>query len=323
LTANRTDTTQLITSPEYAAELLRAGRLVAFGTETVYGLGADATNGAAVAAIYTAKGRPSFNPLICHFASAGAAFEHVHPNEVAEKLAGKFWPGPLTLVLPRRAGSPVSQLAGAGLPTLAVRVPAHPVAHELLRLADLPIAAPSANRSGRISPTSATHVLADLDGRIAAVLESGPCEVGLESTVLDLSGDTPTLLRPGFITREMLEVEIGPFSTALTQGSTPVAPGMLASHYAPALPVRLNVAAPRPDEAYLAFGPAPQSALSFQLSETQNLMEAAANLFEALHWLDERGARHGLSGIASAPIPETGLGLAINDRLSRAAAPRG
>ncbi len=315
--------TKLITSPKCAAQLLRAGRLVAFGTETVYGLGADATNAQAVAAIYEAKGRPSFNPLICHYASAEAAFAHVRPNELAGKLAEKFWPGPLTLVLLRRPGCPVSQLAGAGLPTLAVRVPAHPMAREVLRLANLPIAAPSANLSGRVSPTRAAHVLADLEGRIAAVLDSGPCDVGLESTVLDLSGDAPVLLRPGFITREMLEAEIGPLSNTVTPGTAPVAPGMLASHYAPALPVRLNVTTPGPDEAYLAFGPAPAGALIFQLSETRNLIEAAANLFEGLHWLDAQAAAHGLSGIAAAAIPAAGLGLAINDRLSRAAAPRG
>lgn len=314
--------TKLITSPKCAAQLLRAGKLVAFGTETVYGLGADATNAQAVAGIYAAKGRPSFNPLICHFRAAVAAFAHVRPNTLAETLAKKFWPGPLTLVLPRRAGSPVSQLAGAGLPTLAVRVPSHPIALELLKLADLPVAAPSANRSGRVSPTSSAHVLADLEGRIAAVLESGACEVGLESTVLDLSGDAPILLRPGFITREMLEAEIGPLSTAATPGTAPVAPGMLASHYAPSLRVRLNLAAPGPDEAYLAFGTAPTGALTFQLSETRNLTEAAANLFEGLHWLDAQAASLGLSGIAVAPVPETGLGLAINDRLTRAAAPR-
>ena len=325
MTASRTDTpepTRLITSPQHAADLLHAGRLVAFGTETVYGLGADATNAQAVAGIYAAKGRPSFNPLICHFWSAETAFQHVQPNAVAEKLAAKFWPGPLTLVLPRRASSPVSQLAGAGLPTLAVRVPAHPVAQEMLRLAGVPIAAPSANRSGRISPTAAAHVLADLGGRVAAVLESGPCAVGLESTVVDLSGSTAMLLRPGGITREALEDAIGPLAFAAA-GATPIAPGMLASHYAPSLPVRLNAAAPGPGEAYLAFGIVPPGVLSFQLSATQNLTEAAANLFGALHWLDAQGTARGLAAIAAAPIPFTGLGLAINDRLARAAAPRG
>ncbi|MDE2320032.1 MAG: threonylcarbamoyl-AMP synthase [Rhodospirillales bacterium] len=325
LTASRAEgpePTRLITNPDAAAQLLRAGRLVAFGTETVYGLGADATNAEAVAGIYQAKGRPSFNPLICHFASAEAAFQHVRPNSMAEKLAEQFWPGPLTLVLPRRASSLVSQLAGAGLPTLAVRVPAHPIAHEMLRLADRPIAAPSANRSGRISPTSATHVLAELGGRIAAVLESGSCAVGLESTVLDLSGPTPTLLRPGFITHEMLEARIGALGTA-APGNALLAPGMLASHYAPSLPVRLNATAPMPDEAFLAFGPAPAGGLMFQLSETRNLTEAAANLFQALHWLDEHATLRGFTAIAAAPIPGTGLGIAINDRLSRAAAPRG
>ncbi|MGE4480448.1 L-threonylcarbamoyladenylate synthase [Acidocella sp.] len=321
---SRTDqpATKLIASPDQAARLLRAGELVAFGTETVYGLGADATNAQAVARIYEAKGRPSFNPLICHFPSAEAAFRHVRPNDLAEKLARKFWPGPLTLVLPRQAGCPVSQLAGAGLPTLAVRVPAHPTARELLTLTGLPIAAPSANRSGRVSPTRAAHVLADLEGRIAAVLECGPCQVGLESTVLDLSGEMPALLRPGFITREMLEAETGPLASAATPGAKPVAPGMLASHYAPTLPVRLNATAPGPEEAYLAFGPAPAKGLIFQLSDRQSLTEAAANLFEGLHWLDEHATRQGCAAIAAAPIPSTGLGLAINDRLSRAAAPR-
>ncbi len=326
MTASRTDNpepTRLITSPDAAAELLRAGKLVAFGTETVYGLGADATNAQAVAAIYEAKGRPSFNPLICHFASGEAAFVHVQPNAIAETLAAAFWPGPLTLVLPRRASSPVSQLAAAGLPTLAVRVPAHPVAQELLRLANTPIAAPSANRSGRISPTSASHVMASLGGRIAAILESGPCETGLESTVLDLSGEAPVLLRPGFVTRESLEAKIGPLASPSALGNAPVAPGMLASHYAPNLPVRLNATAPLPHEAFLAFGPAPAGALVFQLSETQNLAQAAANLFQALHWLDDHATRQGLAAIAAAPIPALGIGIAINDRLSRAAAPRG
>lgn len=315
--------TNHLTSPAQAAELLRSGHLVAFGTETVYGLGADATNAAAVAQIYEAKGRPSFNPLICHFASADAAFEYVVPTDTARLVAKAFWPGPLTLVLRRQPDCPVSQLAGAGLPTLAVRVPAHPLAKELLDLVRRPIAAPSANRSGRVSPTSSAHVLADLDGRIDAILESGPCAVGLESTVLDLSTDQPTLLRPGAVTREMLEALIGPLASAATPGSTPQAPGMLASHYAPSLPLRLNALIPERDEAFLAFGPAANHAVFFQLSETQNLVEAAANLFEGLHWLDLRATDAGLKRIAAASIPQIGLGVAINDRLSRAAAPRG
>lgn len=315
--------TEYLTDVPEAAALLRAGHLVAFGTETVYGLGADATNAQAVARIYEAKGRPSFNPLICHFATAEAAFAHVAATQTARLLADRFWPGPLTLVLPRLADCPVSQLAGAGLPTLAVRVPSHPLAHALLTLVDRPVAAPSANRSGRISPTSAAHVLADLDTRIAAILESGSCPVGLESTVLDLSGERPTLLRPGFITREMIEAITGKLTSAPPVGCQPSAPGMLASHYAPSLPVRLNVTTPAPDEAFLAFGPAPASAVYFQLSDSQNLIEAAARLFEGLHWLDREAGPNGLHTIAVAPIPDLGLGTAINDRLTRAAAPRG
>jgi L-threonylcarbamoyladenylate synthase len=307
----------------HAAALLRAGKLVSFGTETVYGLGADACNPDAVAAIYTAKGRPSFNPLICHFADAPTAFRYVIPTKLAEKLAAKFWPGPLTLVLPRAKQCPVSQLAGAGLPTLAVRVPAHDVALSLLRAFGGPVAAPSANRSGRISPTSAAHVLAELDGRIAAILDSGPCTVGLESTVLDLSGPMPVLLRPGGVSIEALEAEIGPIQSAAAATSAPAAPGMLLSHYAPSLSLRLNATNLGETEALLAFGPAlPGAKLAFQLSESKNLAEAAAKLFEALHVLDAQAAPLGLTQIAVQPIPAHGLGLAINDRLTRAAAPR-
>ena len=316
------------TAPEIAraAALLAAGELVAFGTETVYGLGADARNGEAVAKIYAAKGRPSFNPLICHYASARAAFAHVVPNAMAEKLAAVFWPGPLTMVLPRAAACPVALLAGAGLETLAVRVPGHRVALQLLAAFGGPVAAPSANRSGQISPTSAAHVLAGLGGKIAAVIDSGPCAVGLESTVLDLSGPAPVLLRPGGVSVEALEAVIGPVETGapITQGQAMASPGMLASHYAPGLPVRLNAAAVAADEALLAFGPPlPGAKLVFQLSGMKNLTEAAARLFEALHELDARGAALGLTRIAVMPIPRTGLGRAINDRLSRAAAPRG
>lgn len=297
---------------------------MSFGTETVYGLGADACNADAVAAIYAAKGRPSFNPLICHFADAQTAFRYVAATPLAEKLAAKFWPGPLTLVLPRAKDCPVSQLAGAGLPTLAVRVPAHRLAHKLLHEFGGPVAAPSANRSGRMSPTLAAHVLAELDGRIAAVLNSGPCAVGLESTVLDLSGPAPVLLRPGGLSVEALEAEIGPIERAMENNSAPVSPGMLLSHYAPTLPLRLNAASVAPDEALLAFGPAlEEPKLVFQLSERKNLAEAAAHLFEALHVLDAEGTRLGLVRIAVMPIPINGLGLAINDRLTRAAAPRG
>jgi L-threonylcarbamoyladenylate synthase len=308
----------------HAAALLRAGKLVAFGTETVYGLGADACNADAVTAIYAAKGRPSFNPLICHFADAQTAFRYVTPTPLAEILAAKFWPGPLTLVLPRAQNCPVSQLAGAGLPTLAVRVPAQDTALELLREFGGPVAAPSANRSGRISPTTAAHVLAELNGRIAAVLDSGPCDVGLESTVLDLSGPIPVVLRPGGVSVEALEAAIGPIQRTVAESSAPSSPGMLLSHYAPALPVRLNATNVATHEALLAFGPAlPGAKLTFQLSEAKNLAEAAARLFEALHVLDAQGTEQGLVQIAAMPIPKNGLGLAINDRLTRAAAPRG
>jgi L-threonylcarbamoyladenylate synthase len=309
-----------------AAALLAAGELVAFGTETVYGLGADARNARAVAAIFEAKGRPHFNPLICHYATAEAAFEHVEANETALRLAEIFWPGPLTMVLPRRAGCPVALLASAGQETLAVRVPGHPVAARLLREFGGPVAAPSANRSGEISPTSVAHVLAGLEGRIAAVVDSGACKVGLESTVIDLSGPMmPVLLRPGGVDLEALEAAIGPVHQGMPVAERAVlrSPGMLASHYAPALPVRVNAAVVEADEALLAFGPPlPGAGLVFQLSENEDLNEAAARLFEGFHWLDERAPGLGLRGIAAMAIPETGLGLAINDRLGRAAAPR-
>jgi L-threonylcarbamoyladenylate synthase len=320
-----------------AASLLRAGGLVGFQTETVYGLGADATDDKAVACIYAAKQRPSFNPLICHVTDADAAWKLVQPTALAVQLADRFWPGPLTLVLPRQATCSVGLLAGAGLDTLAVRVPASSVALDLLRQVDRPIAAPSANRSGRISPTSADHVLEELDGCIAAVLDSGPSPVGLESTVLDLSGPRPVLLRAGGVTLEMLIAAIGPVAThpinpihtektqaEATQSATAFrSPGLLASHYAPSLPVRLGVTAPAADEALLAFGPPPYHANTvFQLSEACDLAEAASNLFAGLRTLDRLGAANQLRGIAAMPIPDTGLGLAINDRLQRAAAPR-
>jgi L-threonylcarbamoyladenylate synthase len=297
-----------------AARLLRAGRLVAFPTETVYGLGGDATNDRAVAAIFASKGRPAFNPLIIHLPDAAAAARLVAFDARAGRLADAFWPGPLTLVLPRRPDCPVSLLASAGLDSLAVRVPAHPVALALLRAADRPIAAPSANPSGRLSPTTARHVADHLTGRVAMILDGGPCPVGVESTVLDLTGERPTLLRPGGIPRETLERQSGPADLA-NPGAVggPRAPGMLASHYAPSLPVRLEATAARPGEALLGFGPAAGAQLN--LSAGGDLAEAAANLFAMLRALD----RPEFTAIAVMPVPDHGLGAAINDRLRRAA----
>jgi L-threonylcarbamoyladenylate synthase len=307
-----------------AVDRLRAGKLVAFGTETVYGLGADATNPEAVAAIFEAKGRPRLNPLICHYPSAAIAFRHVIADERARMLGHAFWPGPLTLVLPRQPDCPVALLAGAGLDTLAVRVPGHAVAMSLLRRVDRPIAAPSANRSGQVSPTCVRHVLDELAGRIDAVLDSGPCKVGIESTVLDLSGPDPVLLRPGGVTVEDLVERIGPIRRVTPHTGELRSPGLMASHYAPALPVRLDAASVADDEALLAFGPPlPGARCQFQLSASGSSTEAAARLFEGLRWLDTDGMRSGATGIAVMPIPEGGLGAAINDRLRRAAAPRG
>lgn len=316
-----------------AAALLRSGALVAFPTETVYGLGADACDGRAVAAVFEAKGRPHFNPLICHYPEAEAAFADVVPDARARALARAFWPGPLSLVLPRRPESRVDLLTGAGLDTLAVRVPAHPLALDLLRRVDRPVAAPSANRSGQVSPTTAQHVLdpeRGLGGRIAAVLDGGACPVGLESTVLGLAGTGgAVLLRPGGVTVEAIESVIGPVGRALAperaaQTATLRSPGLLLSHYAPALPVRLEATRVAADEALLAFGPPlPGAGAVWPLSESGDLREAAARLFAGLRWLDAEGARRGLLRIAAMPVPATGLGLAINDRLARAAAPRG
>ncbi len=311
-----------------AAELLLAGNLVAFGTETVFGLGADATNGAAVAAVFDAKGRPHFNPLICHYPDAAAAFAHVTADATAQTLAAAFWPGPLTLVLPRRVTCPVTLLAGAGLETLAVRVPDHDAARALLRAVGRAVAAPSANRSGAISPTTAAHVLDGLAGRIAAVLDTGPCAVGLESTVLDLAAGAPFLLRPGGVPIEAIEALIGPVGRGITPGAAEAprtlrSPGLMVSHYAPTLPVRLNASAVAADEALLAFGPPlPGAAILAQLSEARDLTQAAAALFAALRALDRDGGASGLVRIAVMPIPDQGLGRAINDRLQRAAAPR-
>ena len=311
-----------------AAELLLAGEVVAFGTETVYGLGADATNERAVRAIFAAKGRPHFNPLICHYPDAEAAFRHVDANEHAQSLAAAFWPGALTMVLPRHIACPVSLLAGAGLDTLAVRVPANATALALMRAVGRPVAAPSANRSGQISPSTAAHVMDGLGGRIAAILDSGPCPIGVESTVLDLTGPHPVLLRPGGVTAEAIEALVGPIGRPIPHAMAQAArglrsPGLLVSHYAPNLPVRLNALDVAANEALLAFGLAlPGAGCVFNLSENRDLNEAAARLFAGLRWLDTQGQALGLRGIAAMTIPDTGLGLAINDRLQRAAAPR-
>jgi L-threonylcarbamoyladenylate synthase len=313
-----------------AAALLRQGALVAFPTETVYGLGGDARDGRAVAAIFAAKGRPHFNPLICHYPEAEAAFADVVADDRARRLAARFWPGPLTLVLPRRPGCRVDLLAGAGLDTLAVRVPAHPLALDLLRRAGTPVAAPSANRSGQVSPTTAAHVLEGLEGRIAAVLDGGACAVGVESTVLDLTGNGAALLRPGGVPVEAIEAEIGrvgrPLPLAAAEATRSLrSPGMMLSHYAPSLPLRLGATGVAADEALLAFGPAPPpgAAVTWNLSERGDTTEAAARLFAGLRWLDAEGTRLGCARIAAMPVPDQGLGLAINDRLARAAAPRG
>jgi L-threonylcarbamoyladenylate synthase len=302
-----------------AAAHLQAGRLVAFPTETVYGLGADAANDRAVAEIFAAKGRPRFNPLIVHLTDAEAAERESVFSKQARDLAARFWPGPLTLVLPRRSDSRVSLLCSAGLDSLAVRVPNHALAQDLLQAFGGPLAAPSANPSGQVSPTTARHVASALGSQVAAVLDGGPCRIGLESTVLDLSGPSPRLLRPGGLPQEDLEAILGPLARP-DENDAPRAPGMLASHYAPALPLRLDAECVDGSEALLAFGAQPLSgaAQTINLSPTGDLTEAAANLFAALHDLD----RAGFSAIAVMPIPESGLGHAINDRLQRAAAPR-
>jgi len=300
-----------------AAELLRGGHLVAFPTETVYGLGGDATDEHAVAEIFAAKGRPRFNPLIVHIPGLAEAETLAIFDKRAQKLAARFWPGPLTLVLPRRSDSRLSLLCSAGLDTVAIRAPAHPVAQALLHETGGPIAAPSANRSGRVSPTEAAHAADELGNDVAMILDGGRTPVGLESTVLDLSAEAPVLLRPGGVTLEQLTDLLGP--VAAPAGGRPKSPGMLASHYAPSLPLRLEAVQARPGEALLAFGPEapPGFAEVLWLSRTGDLAEAAANLFSMLRRLD----RPPFTAIAVMPIPEHGLGRAINDRLRRAATP--
>lgn len=305
-----------------AAELLRAGKLVALPTETVYGLAADASDDRAVASIYAAKERPSFNPLISHLPDVDAARRQGLFDAPALALAKAFWPGPLTLVVPASSSCTVCSLARAGLDSVALRVPSHPVARAVLQAAGRPIAAPSANRSGRVSPTQAEHVFADLDRRIDAVLDAGPTAVGVESSIVACLGGAPRLLRPGGVPRAALEAAIGQALVIVEEGGTaPLAPGLLASHYAPQAAVRLDAEAPRPGEAWLGFGPEPDGALpalAFNLSPSGDLTEAAANLFAAMRHLDDQRP----ATIAVAPIPMHGLGEAINDRLRRAAAPR-
>ncbi len=304
-----------------AATALRNGALVAFATETVYGLGANANDGQAVARIFEAKGRPSFNPLIVHLPDAEQAMKLGKFNADAIRLAEAFWPGPLTVVVERADDCPVSQLASAGLSSLAVRVPGRESARELLRLAGCPVAAPSANISGHISPTRTQHVMAGLADRIWGVLDGGDCEVGLESTIVSCLEQTPVILRPGGLSRQQLEEALGrPVEIRTGSTKNPISPGQLASHYAPNAAVRLNARNALPGEAYLAFGKRePEADIVRNLSPSGNLNEAAANLFAMLHTLDMLGAET----IAVAPVPNEGLGVAINDRLTRAAAPRG
>ncbi|WP_454916159.1 L-threonylcarbamoyladenylate synthase [Xanthobacter sediminis] len=308
-----------------AARRLAAGGLVAFPTETVYGLGADAADPRAVAALYAAKGRPAFNPLIAHLANADAAFAYGTFNAAAHRLAEAFWPGPLTLVVPYAGGDKVCDLARAGLDTVGLRVPAHPVATALLDAFGGAVVAPSANRSGRVSPTSPAHVRADLSGLIDLVLDGGDTQVGVESTILDVTGETPRLLRPGGVTREAIEALIGrPLAAAGAEDAArPASPGRLASHYAPRARVRRDAEDVHPGEALLTFAGArpPGSADAravLDLSPSGDLTEAAARLYGALRSLDASGA----PAIAVVPLPRTGLGEAIADRLSRAAAPR-
>jgi len=303
-----------------AAAILGDGGLVAFPTETVYGLGADARNERAVARIFAAKNRPQFNPLIVHVKDLDSAVRYAEVDARARALATRYWPGPLTLVLPRRADSGLSLLVSAGLDTVALRVPAHPCAQALLAAFDGPIAAPSANASGAVSPTRAEHVADSLGGEPDLIIDDGPCSIGLESTVVDVSGKDLYVLRHGAVTQEELQAEFGAVADASNLGDADAAvrsPGMLARHYATALPLRLEATSPAPGEAYLAFAePVPPGAAKTEnLSPAGNLTEAAANLFAMLRALDQPEYQ----AIAVAPIPDQGLGRAINDRLRRAA----
>ena len=309
-----------------AGALLRDGRLVAFPTETVYGLGGNALDGRAVAGIFATKGRPQFNPLIVHVPDVAAAEQLAVLGPAALRLAATFWPGPLTLVLQLRPDSGLSDLVTAGLDTVAIRIPDHPIARAVLIAAGVPVAAPSANRSGHVSSTTARHVAEDFDNGLnstvlALILDGGPTAHGVESTVLDATGEDIVLLRPGAVPTEVIETVLGAkLRRALDGGERPMSPGQLASHYAPRARVRLEASDVRPGEALLAFGPTPlpTTGPAINLSPAGDLMEAAANLFAALRKLDSTGAE----GIAVMPIPGEGLGEAINDRLQRAAVGR-
>ena len=310
-------------SAAIAADALRAGRLVAFPTETVYGLGSIATSDQAVARIFEAKQRPWHNPLIVHVTDPVAAAPLVRWSAIAERLAARFWPGPLTLVLPRAESCQLSRLVSAGLDTVALRAPAHPLAQTLLRATALPVAAPSANPAGAVSPTRAYHVAQALDGKVEVILDGGACPLGLESTVIDLTGASPRLLRPGGLARGAIEAEIGPLAIAMAspdEYAPDLSPGQQKSHYAPGLPVRLDAHSVAPDEALLAFGPRPLrgAAKLLNLSADGDLEEAASNLFVMLRELD----RPAFARIAVMPIPSDGVGEAICDRLIRASAPR-
>jgi len=305
---------------KFAAKKLNAGDILSFPTETVYGLGADATNNKAVAKIFAAKKRPNFNPLIVHVSDAIKARRYVIMNTLAQKLATSFWPGPFTMVLPLKKNNGLSNLITAGMDTVAVRVPKHKIAQELLHIFDGPIAAPSANKSGKISPTTAAHVDSEFFNELDMIIDGGVCEKGLESTIVQVNENGITLLRPGNVTQEDIEKVAGQ-SVKINelQSDSPIAPGQLKSHYAPNAGMRLNVLKPKSGEAYLSFGHNVETSNSLNLSPSGNLIEAAANLFSMMRSLDHLK----IKTIAVAPIPAVGLGVAINDRLERAAAAKG
>ena len=303
-----------LVSQETAAQLIQQGELVAFGTETVYGLGADACNAQAVAQIYAKKQRPKFNPLIVHFPDSAQAFEHIEVNALLQRCAEAFWPGPMTLIAERKKGSSIAQLCSAGGSSLAVRVPSK--AQGFLRAAARPVAAPSANRSGKLSPTKPQHVYASFGAdHCPALLDLGSCEAGVESTIIDVRYDHPVLLRAGAIPLEAVEQVLGLTLPQQLSSDNPAAPGQLSAHYAPKVPLRMNVTAPNREETWITFGTAATfSGASFSLSPSGDLIEAAARLFDTMHLAQELG-----QPIAVMPIPKQGLGLAINDRLTRAA----